>query len=278
MKSILGNELLKTSFKWRSYISFLTIAIIIPLIDIGLLFEEGGWARSMTRGLASDFLVVGNIKNGYFITYFIMNALWIHVPFLITLGAGDQLAGEATGGTFRLLLTRPVSRSYILFAKYITTLVYAGALVVFMGALSLGLGCALFGTGDLLVPGRELIIHAESDVLWRMAAGIGLATWGMCTVASVAFLFSSLVENGIGPIIGTMAVIIISYIIGNLPFELFTALKPYLFTTYLDLWSKVFEDPVPWDTIRHSALVLGGFSACFYAVTWYIFVKKDVLS
>ena len=122
MKSILGNELLKTSFKWRSYISFLTIAIIIPLIDIGLLFEEGGWARSMTRGLSSDFLVVGNIKNGYFITYFIMNALWIHVPFLITLGAGDQLAGEATGGTFRLLLTRPVSRSYILFAKYITTL------------------------------------------------------------------------------------------------------------------------------------------------------------
>jgi ABC-2 type transport system permease protein len=278
MKSILGNELLKTSFKWRSYISFLTIAIIIPLIDIGLLFEEGGWARGMTRGLASDFLVVGNIKNGYFITYFIMNALWIHIPFLITLGAGDQIAGEATGGTLRLLLTRPVSRSYILFAKYITTLVYAGALVVFMGALSLGLGCALFGTGDLLVPGRELVIHAENDVLWRMAAGIGLATWGMCTVASVAFLFSSLVENGIGPIIGTMAVIIISYIVGNLPFELFTAIKPYLFTTYLDLWAKVFEDPVPWDTIRRSAMVLGGFSACFYAVTWYIFVKKDILS
>ena len=232
----------------------------------------------MTRGLATDFLVVGNIKNGYFITYFIMNALWIHIPFLITLGAGDQLAGEATGGTFRLLLTRPVSRSYILFAKYLTTLFYAGALVVFMGLLSLGLGTALFGTGDLLVPGRDLVILAESDVLWRMAVGITLATWGMCTVASLAFLFSSLVENGIGPIIGTMAVIIVSYIIGNLPVELFTAMKPYLFTTYLDLWAKVFEDPVPWQTIRHSMLVLGGFSVGFYMLTWYIFQKKDVLS
>ncbi len=278
MKSILGNEIVKTALKWRSYISFLTIAIIIPLIDVGLLFEKGGWARGMTRGLASDFLIVGNIKNGFFITYFILNALWIHVPFLITLGAGDQLAGEATGGTFRLLLTRPVSRSYILFAKYVTTLVYAGALVVFMGVLSLALGTALFGTGDLLVPGRDLTILAESDVLWRMAAGIALATWGMCTVASLAFLFSSLVENGIGPIIGTMAVIIVSYIIGNLPVELFTAMKPYLFTTYLDLWAKVFEDPVPWETIRHSMLVLGGFSVGFYAVTWYIFQKKDVLS
>jgi ABC-2 type transport system permease protein len=147
-----------------------------------------------------------------------------------------------------------------------------------MGVLSLVLGTALFGTGDLLVPGRDLVIFAESDVLWRMAAGIALATWGMCTVASLAFLFSSLVENGIGPIIGTMAVIIVSYIIGNLPVELFTAMKPYLFTTYLDLWSKVFEDPVPWATIRHSMLVLGAFSLGFYAVTWYIFQKKDVLS
>lgn len=118
MKSILGNEIVKTALKWRSYISFITIALIIPLIDIWIVpFEKGGWARGITRGLASDFLIVGNIKNGYFITYFILNALWIHVPFLITLGAGDQLAGEATGGTFRLLLTRPVSRSYILFAK-----------------------------------------------------------------------------------------------------------------------------------------------------------------
>lgn len=278
MKSILGNEILKTSLKWRSSISFLTVAVIVPLIDIGLLFEEGGWARSMTRGLASDFLIAGNIKNGYFITYFIMNALWIHIPFLITLGAGDQLAGEATGGTFRLLLTRPVSRSYLLFAKYVTTLVYAAALVLFMGLLSLGLGTMLFGTGDLLVPGRELIIHAESDVLWRMAAGLVLATWGMITVASLAFLFSSLVENAIGPIVGTMAVIIISYIIGNLPVEFFAAIKPYLFTTYLDLWAKVFEDPVPWDAIVRSAAVLGGFSVGFYAVTWYIFLRKDVLS
>ncbi|MBP1657206.1 MAG: hypothetical protein H6Q31_1807 [Bacteroidetes bacterium] len=109
MKTVLGNEILKMSLKWRSYISFITVGVIIPLLDIALLLESGGWTRSVTRGLAQDFLVMGNIKNGYFITYFILNALWIHIPFLITIGAGDQLAGEATGGTFRILLTRPAS-------------------------------------------------------------------------------------------------------------------------------------------------------------------------
>ena len=278
MKTVLGNEILKMSLKWRSYISFITVGVIIPLLDIALLLESGGWTRSVTRGLAQDFLVMGNIKNGYFITYFILNALWIHIPFLITIGAGDQLAGEATGGTFRILLTRPASRTRILLIKYMTTLLYTAALVLFMGALSLGLGMALFGTGDLVVPGRMLIVHPEHDVLWRMAMALALATWGMWTVASLAFLFSSLVENAIGPIIGTMAVIIVSYIIANVPVELFASIKPYLFTTYLDLWAKVFEDPVPWDSVLHSVLVLGAFSVGFYLVTWYIFSKKDVLS
>lgn len=278
MKSLLGNEILKTSFKWRSSISFLTIAVIVPLVEIALVLEGGGWVRSVTRGLASDFLVIGNIKNGYFVTQFIMMSLWIHVPFLITLGAGDQLAGEATGGTFRILLTRPASRTRILVAKYVTTLLYAAALVVFLAVLSLGLGLLLFGAGDLLVPGRTLVILAESEALWRLIVAFGLAVWGMWTVASLAFLFSSLVENAIGPIIGTMAVIIVCYIIAGIPVDLFASIKPYLFTSYLDLWMKVLAEPIPWGEIVHSASVLGGFSVCFFLVTWYIFVRKDVLS
>ena len=39
-----------------------------------------------------------------------MNSLWIHIPFLISLVAGDQLAGEGTAGTYRILLIRPPSR------------------------------------------------------------------------------------------------------------------------------------------------------------------------
>jgi ABC-2 type transport system permease protein len=208
----------------------------------------------------------------------IMNALWIHVPFLVTLGAGDQLAGEATAGTFRLLLTRPASRSRILLAKYVTTLLYALTLVVFMAVLTVGLGVMLFGTGDLLIFGRTFVVVAESEALWRIALAFALATWGMWTVASLAFLFSSLVENGIGPLIGTMAVIIVFYIVSNVPADLFTAIKPYLFTSYLDLWQRMFEDPIPWNEVLHSVSVLGAFSIGFYFVTWYIFLRKDILS
>ncbi|MDL1891703.1 hypothetical protein FBQ87_02285, partial [Sphingobacteriales bacterium CHB3] len=93
MNIILRNELLKTYLKWRTYIGFIAIAVLVPLVEIALKLEGGGMVRRMTRDLSQDFIFVGNLFNGYFVTYFIMNSLWVHVPFLIALVAGDQLAG-----------------------------------------------------------------------------------------------------------------------------------------------------------------------------------------
>lgn len=278
MNAILGNELIKTFLKWRTYIGFLAIIVLVPVVQVALKLEGGGMVTRMTRGLAQDFFLVGNLFNGYFITYFIMNSLWVHIPFLIALVAGDQLAGEATGGTFRLLLIRPASRTKILVHKYVTTLLYSFTLVAFLAILSIGLGLALFGPGDLLVPGRTLTILPKVEIPARMVLAFGLATWSMWCVASLAFLFSSLVENAIGPIIATMAVIIIFFVLSNIQTEFFESLKPYLFTTYFTIWQKAFEDPIPWETILHHGAILAAFSVGFFAVTWYIFVRKDVLS
>ena len=278
MSSILRNEILKTFLKWRTYIGFIAIVVLVPLVQLAFKLEGGGMVRNMTRSLQQDFFFVGNLFNGYFVTYFIMQSLWVHVPFLVTLVAGDQLAGEATGGTFRLLLIRPTSRSKILLYKYLTTLFYTFTLVLFLIGLSLALGVALFGAGDLLVPGRTLTILPKSEALLRMAFAFSLATLSMWCVASLAFLFSSLVENAIGPIIGTMAVIIAFIIISNIQIDFFETLKPYLFTTYFHVWQKAFEEPIPWDTIVNHAGILWSFIVGFYLVTWYIFVRKDVLS
>jgi ABC-2 type transport system permease protein len=278
MMAILYNEVLKTYLKWRTYIGFIAIGVLVPLVEIGFKMEGGSIMKAMTRGLEQDFFFVGKLFNGYFITNFIMNSLWIHIPFLISLVAGDQLAGEATGGTFRLILISPTSRTRILFVKYITTLLYTLTLVLFLVLLAVGLGIALFGTGDLIVAGRSLIILPAADVPWRLCLAFLLATWSMWCVASLAFLLSSLVENAIGPIIGTMAVIIVFLVVSTVPVDLFVAVRPYLFTTYINVWQRVLEQPVSWQTILSHVGILGAFSVGFYLATWYIFVRKDILS
>lgn len=278
MKTILGNEFLKTFFKWRSYIGFVAIAVVVPLVEIALKAEGQSIVKTMTRNLAQDFLLPDTLFNAYFVTMFIMNFLWVHIPFLISLVAGDQLAGEGSGGTFRLLLARPPSRGYILFCKYLVTLFYTALLVIFLAVLAVGLGVALFGTGDLLVPGKGMTIIAASEMPWRFCIAFLLAIWSMWCVASLAFLFSSLVENAIGPIIGSMAVIIVFLVISNIPVSLFAAIKPFLFTTYFNVWQHALEQPVPWDKIASSVASLGAFSALFYLTTWFYFARKDILS
>lgn len=276
--SIFLRELVKTCLKWRTWIGFAAVAVLVPLVQFGLLWQGKAAMRGMVRSLEQDFVLLGNLFNGYLVTYWIMNSLWVHIPFLISLVAGDQLAGEATGGTFRLILIRPATRSRILGAKLLTTLLYAFTLVAFLLGLSLGLGLLLFGAGDLLVPGFSLTVLPEAGLPWRFALSLALAAWSMWCVASLALLFSSLVENAIGPIIGTMTVIIAFFVVSSMPIEMFEAVRPYLFTTYLSAWQKVFAEPVPWPEIGESVLKLGGHSVGFLLCTWYIFARKDILS
>ncbi|MGA9121068.1 MAG: ABC transporter permease subunit [Bacteroidota bacterium] len=275
---MLKNEILKTFFKWRTYIGFIAIGVVVPLVEYGFKLEGGTMVKNMTRGLSQDFLFLGNLFNGYFVTYFIMNSMWIHIPFLITLVAGDILAGEATAGTFRILLTRPPSRSRIFLVKYIATLFYTTTLVVFLALLSLGLGLAWFGQGDLLVPGRTLVILPMAEVPARLALAYGFSILSMWCVASLAVAFSSFVENAIGPIVGTMAIIIVFLIIGNIPITIFETVKPYLFTTHFSLWQRAMDDVIPWDEVLRSAGMLVAYTVGFTALSWTVFARKDILS
>ena len=198
--------------------------------------------------------------------------------FLISFVAGDQLAGEATAGTYRLILVRPVSRTRIFLSKFFTTSIYTVVFVGFLGILSVGLALILLGRGDLLILQRGILVLPESEVAWRFLAAYFLAAWSMLTIASLAFLFSSFVENAIGPIIGTMAVHAVLLIVTVLPVELFKDIKPYIFSNYMNVWMQVFEDPVPWDSIGNSVAVLGAYSVGFVFVAWLIFRRKDILS
>ncbi len=271
-------ECVKTFLKKRTYLGFLIILIVIPLVEVAMKLEGGGFTNATLRSLQQDFFFVGNLFNGWAVAHQLMNVLWVHIPLLVSFVAGDQMAGEATAGTYRLILIRPVSRTKIFLAKYLTTLFYTAVFVGFLGLLSVGLAVALLGTGDLLVFDRGILILPASDVAWRFFAAYILAGWTMMSVATLAFFFSSFVENAIGPIVATMGVLIVFLIMSTLPIEFFETLKPYLFTSYMDLWLKTFGDPVDWDHITKGAIWLGSYSVCLAVASWFVFLRKDILT
>jgi len=252
--------------------------LIVPLVEIAMKVEGGRFLSATLRSLQQDFYFVGSLFNGWTVAYQLMGSLWVHIPLLISFVAGDQLAGEATGGTYRLILIRPVSRTQIFFAKYLTTVVYTAVFVGFLGVLSVGLALILLGTGDLIVFDKGILILPAAEVAWRFFAAYIFAAWSMLTVASVAFFFSSFVENAIGPIVATMGVLIVFLIVTVLPVELFQSISPYLFTSYSDVWRKVFTEPIEWGEVWKAVSWLGGYSLVLILSAWVIFLRKDILS
>jgi ABC-2 type transport system permease protein len=271
-------ELLKTFLKKRTYLGFLVVLVIVPLVEGALKLEGGRFLTRALRSLSQNFIFVGNLFNAWFVAQQVMNSLWVQIPLLIAFVAGDQLAGEATGGTYRLILIKPVSRTRIFFAKYIATVVYTVLFVSFLGVLSVGLALALFGGGDMIVLMKGILILPANDVVWRFIVGYILAAWTMTMMASFAFFFSSFVENAIGPIVGTMGILIVATIITIIPVESFDTLRDILFTKYINIWQKCFQDPVPWDEIRFGLMHTGAYIVASVLCAWTIFVRKDILS
>lgn len=278
MVTLIGIELSKIFRKWRTYIGFIAIGAIVPIVQIALFYEGDGYINMALRNVKDNFVFVGNLMNGYLIGHFILQALYIHIPFLIVLVGGDLLAGEATSGTYRMLITRPISRLSLLTSKYIAGIIYTNMLLLFLAILSVGLSLLIFGDGELLVFRSKIYIFAADDVLWRFVLAYGFATLSLSTVLGLSFLFSSLVENAIGPIVATMAVIIIFVILSALPIEALSAIKPYLFTNYMAEWRSFFTDPIEYGKIYTSAGILLAHIVGFYLITLFLFTRKDILS
>ncbi|MBK7381394.1 MAG: ABC transporter permease subunit [Ignavibacteriales bacterium] len=279
MITLIRIELYKIFRKWRTYIGFMAIAVLVPLVQIAMVLEGEHSLDFMTRNLQESFVFVGNLLNAYLVSFIILNSIALHIPFLITLVAGDLLAGEATSGTYRMLITRPVSRLKIVSSKFIAGIIYSNLLVLWLAVMSLVLGIIIFGVGELIViKSTTIIIFAKDDVLWRFLLGYGFAALSMSVVASIAFFFSSLVENAIGPIVTTMAIIIVFLIISAINIDFFQSVRPYLFTNYILDWKLFFDDPIEMNEIIKAVAVLFGHIIVLFGITAYFFNKKDILT
>ena len=244
------------------------------------LYSDGeAFINFALQSITEQFDVQGRIVNGYLVTYIILQSLIINIPLLVALVAGDVLAGEANIGTLRLLLTKPVSRSQLVWAKFTASVVYTLLLLVWLALISLGLSLLIFGEGDLLnMKSGEMVMLLKGDVMWRYMAAFGFAALAMTSVAALAVLLSVFAENSIGPIVSTMGIILFFTIITNLGLPSFELIKPWIMTTHMIAWKGFFSEPVPYAAILNSAIVLLVYTGIFLTTTIVVFNRKDIKS
>ncbi len=273
------NEFVKISAKPRSYIGIGAITLIIVIILFAMKADGLSIISFVTAPFEQSLAFEGAILNGNLIAFIILQMLIIHVPLLIALVTGDLVSGEGAMGTIRLLLTKPISRTSILFSKYLAGCAYTLVILLWMAFLALIVGKWIFGVGDLMVLNSDgLIIIQQQDLAWRFVCGFAVAYLSMVMISTLSLTLSCFSENSIGPIVTTMAIIILFTIIGTLDIPSLNRVQPFLFTTHMVSWRNFFEDPLPIKKIIESVAILLVHIIGLLSVAVYKFNRKDILS
>ncbi len=293
MLQLLQIELFKIFRKPRTYISFGAIAAMVIIVQVALKFDGQSYIEFILGSLKETLdIPYATILNGYFVCFVILNLLLIHIPLLIALVAGDEVAGEANMGTLRLLASKPVSRTELMLAKFFATVIYTALLLAWMAFLSLALSIVLFGTNDLIVArSNALEIISRNDVMWRYLAAFAYATIALTTVAALAFLLSVFAENSIGPIVSTISIVIVFTILSEMQIPLYDrTVKPYLFTSHMLGWKGFFYLKTDAEgisipgTVENLPAVLKSMGILLVYIFLFtgsaivVFKKKDILS
>ncbi len=291
MFTLLQIELYKIFKRPRTYIAFAAITALIVIIQLGLKVDGKEYADFVLADMKNMLEINGKIINGYFVCYVILQLLLIHVPLLIALIAADMISGEANMGTLRLLLTKPISRTEFIMAKFLAAAIYTILLLIWIAVLALFVSMLVFGTDDMFLVKNAYAVQIErADIFWRYAGAFCFAALAMLTVAALCFFLSNFAENSIGPIVATMSVIIVTTILSTMSIPLFNTIKPFLFTTHMVAWKEFFDIKVNdanetikgtvehADKIIRSSIVLVVHIVLFVGASVVVFKKKDVLS
>ncbi|MCK6692556.1 MAG: ABC transporter permease, partial [Thermoanaerobaculia bacterium] len=244
MLDLIRTEIFKIATKPRSYIGFAAIFAIVVIIQIALYADGQAYLDFLIQSLNQSFEIEGMDFNGNLVGFIILQTLIIQMPLLVALVSGDAISGEIQGGTIRSLLTKPVSRSQIVWAKFIAAELYTLLLILWLGILAWIVSLLFFGPGDLVVlKSDSLVIVRNADTVWRFLSAFGVAFLSLSVVVALSFLLSAFAENSIAPIIITMSVILLFTIIGTFDIPVFNQIKPFLFTTHMIVWRNFFDRP-----------------------------------
>ena len=214
-------------------------------------------------------------RNGLFAS---LTALAIVQPFILPLGAGllagESLAGEATAGSLRYLLVRPVGRIHLVVAKYGAVMALLALAVIWVLVIGMVSGGIAYGYGPL--PTLSGATLSGGAAALRIVAAAGYVVVGVAGVTAVGMFASTITDSAPGATVATVAFVIISQILDAIP--ALRGIRPYLLTHDWLAFVDLFRSPVAWDGMRHGLMVVGAYTAVFLGGSLAVFTRKDVVS
>ncbi len=264
---LLGAEAALT-FRRPRHLAMLGVLAVVPiLIGVAVRLVAGdGVTESIVAQVAGNGLVLT------FAAFFVM--LPLILPLAVSVVAGDAVAGEASQGTLRYLLTAPAGRGRLLALKYANVLLFCLAACTLVAVSALVAGLVLFPSGPVTLLSGTTVPFAEG--LLRAGVAVLYASAGMAALGALALLFSTLTENPIGAISATVVLVVVSEVLVAIP--QLSALRPFLLTSWWNAFDGVLRAPMDTGRMGTGLLVFAGYIVISGSLAWARFTSRDVTS
>jgi ABC-2 type transport system permease protein len=181
----------------------------------------------------------------------------LFLPLVVSVVAGDSIAGEANTGTLRYLLTVPVGRSRLLAVKLLAISVWCLICATTLAVTGVVAGLLLFPSGRLtLLSGHSV---SMADGVGRLVLVVLYVAAGAVTVGAMGLFVSTMTE--VADAIPQLA-----------------RIHRWLPSHYWLQWIDLLRDPVQSGDMTTGLLVTLGYVAFFVSLAWARFSGKDVTS
>jgi ABC-2 type transport system permease protein len=229
----------------------------------------------------------------------------VFLPVSVAVVAGDSIAGEASSGTLRYLLARPVSRTRLLVAKLISVSTFVLLAVIAVTVTSYATGVLILGpsrasavgtgsgisgsiapgaggapTAGLQAGGSITSLSGApltfADLIERVLGAMAFITVSMLGVAAIAIFLSTIADSALGAALGALAVLVASEVLVTL--NAASAVQPYLPTRYWLAWIDFFRQPIFWPDIQRGFAIQAVYVVVFLGAAWANFATRDITS
>jgi len=228
----------------------------------------------------------------------------VFLPVAVAVIAGDSIAGEASAGTLRYLLARPVGRTRLLIAKLVSVVAFTTLAVVAVAVTSYATGVLILGpsraaaigvtpggiTGAIApgtggaptagLQGGAAITSLSGapltflELIERVLGAMAFITVSMLGVAAIALFLSTITDSALGAALGALAVLVASEVLVTL--NAASTVQPYLPTRYWLAWIDFFRQPIFWRDIQRGFAIQAVYVVAFLAAAWANFATKDI--
>jgi ABC-2 type transport system permease protein len=263
----LGSEL-AMMFRRRRNVALLAVLALVPVL-ISTAVKLGGHPRHGAT-------IFGKItENGLFATLAAFLAVSpFFLPLVVSVVAGDTIAGEASTGTLRYLLVIPAGRTRLLAVKFVAVVVWCLACVSVIAIAGLLISLALFPSGELTLLSGRVISYGAG--LGRVALVLLYVAVTVVTVGAIGMFVSTITEVPIAAMAATLTITIVSEVADAVP--QLGSIHGWLPSHYWLEWVGLLRDPVITSRMTTGLWVTLAYVALFVSLAWARFAGKDVTS